>query len=40
MARLKDIDIVEPIVTIKGKMKASDEIKLKELADSLLSTED
>ena len=40
MARLKDIDIVEPIVTIKGKMKASDEIKLKELADSLLSIED
>lgn len=35
--KMKDIDIVEPMVTIKSRMKASDEPLLQQLADKLLS---
>jgi hypothetical protein len=34
---LKDCEIVEPIVTIRSRMKAADEPLLEQLADSLLS---
>ena len=34
---LKDCEIVEPMVTIRSRMKASDEALLEQLADSLLS---
>ncbi len=35
--KMKDIDIVEPMVTIKSRMKASDEPLLQQLADNLLA---
>lgn len=35
--KMKDIDIVEPMVTIKSRMKASDEPLLQQLADKLLA---
>ena len=34
---LKDCEIVEPMVTIRSRMKAADEALLEQLADSLLS---
>jgi flavorubredoxin len=34
---LKDCEIVEPMVTIRSRMKAADEVLLEQLADSLLS---
>ena len=34
---LKDCEIVEPMVTIRSRMKAADEAQLEQLADSLLS---
>ena len=34
---LKDCDIVEPMVTIRSRMKAADEALLEQLADGLLS---
>ena len=34
---MKDCEIVEPMVTIRSRMKAADEALLKQLADSLLS---
>jgi hypothetical protein len=33
---MKDCEIVEPIVTIRSRMKASDEALLGQLADSLI----
>lgn len=39
MECLKDIDVITPIVTIRGKMKGCDVEKLEELAEVLLSTE-
>ena len=35
--KMKDIDIVEPMVSIKSRMKASDEPLLQQLADNLLA---
>ena len=34
---LKDCEIVEPMVTIRSRMKAADEALLEQLAESLLS---
>ena len=34
---LKDCEIVEPMVTIRSRMKAADEAQLEQLADSLLA---
>jgi hypothetical protein len=34
---LKDCEIVEPMVTIRSRMKSADEAQLEQLADSLLS---
>lgn len=34
---MKEVEIVEPIVTIMSRMKAADEPKLQELADALLA---
>ena len=34
---LKDCEIVEPMVTIRSRMKAADEVQLEQLADSLLA---
>ena len=39
MQKLKDIEIVETIVTIRGRMKASDVPQLERLADMLLNNE-
>jgi hypothetical protein len=33
---LKDCEIVEPMVTIRSRMKSTDEALLQQLADSLL----
>jgi hypothetical protein len=33
---LKDCEIVEPMVTIRSRMKAGDEVLLKQLADTLI----
>jgi hypothetical protein len=34
---MKDCEIVEPLVTIRSRMKAADEALLGQLADSLLA---
>ena len=34
---LKDCEIVEPMVTIRSRMKAEDQALLEQLADSLLA---
>ena len=39
MQKLKDIEIVEPIVTIRGRMKTADVAQLERLADMLLNNE-
>jgi hypothetical protein len=33
---MKDCDIVEPMVTIRSRMKAGDEAQLEQLAEALL----
>ena len=39
MQKLKDIEIVDPIVTIRGRMKTADVAQLERLADMLLNNE-
>jgi hypothetical protein len=34
---LKDCEIVEPMVTIRSRMKSADEVQLEQLAESLLA---
>ena len=36
-AAMKDITLVEPLITIKGRMHSDDEPKLEALADSLMN---
>ncbi len=33
---MKDCEIVEPMVTIRSRMKSGDEVQLEQLADSLI----
>ena len=33
---MKDCEIVEPMVTIRSRMKAADEVQLEQLADNLV----
>lgn len=36
MAAMKNINIIEDVVTVKSALKAADEVKLEELADKLM----
>ncbi len=38
MERLKDIEVIDNIVTIRGKMKQTDVLRLEELADAIVAT--
>jgi len=36
LAEMKDITVIEPVVTIKGRMKEEDKAKLQALAEQLV----